>query len=660
MSVLILLLLSCTVKPPPAGTDTAEDCTPTAWYADADGDGFGAGAEVWACTAPAGHAAVDDDCDDADPAVHPGAEEVCNGVDDDCDGVVDPPEMLPPITCYRDIDEDGWGIEDSTFESCACPEGYATQTGDCNDDDPTIHPGATETWYDGVDQDCAGEDDFDADGDGWRVDEDCDDNDPAVHPGAEEICGNGIDDDCDGLPGACGIDAEWDVTEARLEILSMNAAARASPLGSVADVDGDGQPELALGWWTPSDQGCGPGETFFEVHVTSLAASGTEAAGDRSLATLVAPVDCRAWSASAWASGTHDLNGDGSHDTLVLVSNQSPNDTRVPSRVYLVDGTLGGEIDLSTVDKVEQPAAWGTFGNLGMAVANTDLDGGAVIVVASSWSGPMGSTVVFIGGDHFLDSSGVEDAPALTFTEGWAMSGQSVADIDGDGVADLVVLHSSDGSDSFVGTYLGPLVTDIVMGDADGEIRTGGDPAFSLYNPIVCPVSSGDRMIVAQTLWDDSPHPGDSGEVLSLYGWDWTSTSQDLSDAVFQILNDDAITPMVSSCTGDLDANGEPELILTASDDIGEVDTSIIKFADMPDPGTWYVDELVRGQVLAPTDRAWSSAYDGSPRLIADIDFTGDGADDLVFGLAIQPAWYEPEETGSTRTLMFPGSPAGL
>ena len=76
-------------------------------------------------------------------------------------------------------------------------DGFTPNTGDCDDRNPHIHPEAAETWYDGVDQDCDGND-ADRDGDGQRHPEDCDDDDPAVHPEAVEVWGDGVDADCDG------------------------------------------------------------------------------------------------------------------------------------------------------------------------------------------------------------------------------------------------------------------------------------------------------------------------------------------------------------------------------------------------------------------------------------------------------------------------------
>ncbi|MEE2750699.1 MAG: MopE-related protein [Myxococcota bacterium] len=98
-----------------------------------------------------------------------------------------------------------------------CPEfdrdldGFNPNTGDCDEDDATVFPGATETWYDGVDQDCDGANDFDADADGHdSIDhggDDCDDTNAAVNPVAAEVC-DGVDNDCDGtIDGSASIDA---------------------------------------------------------------------------------------------------------------------------------------------------------------------------------------------------------------------------------------------------------------------------------------------------------------------------------------------------------------------------------------------------------------------------------------------------------------------
>jgi cysteine-rich repeat protein len=128
---------------------------------------------------PAGRAA---DCNDGDPAIHPGAPTVCmNGVDEDCDGMDE--------TC-SDQDGDGWD---------ACPMNPSGAC-DCNDNVPSINPVATDICNDGIDQDCSGVDACcDADRDGVEACAnglpDCDDANPDVLPGATEAC-DGVDNNC--------------------------------------------------------------------------------------------------------------------------------------------------------------------------------------------------------------------------------------------------------------------------------------------------------------------------------------------------------------------------------------------------------------------------------------------------------------------------------
>ena len=100
----------------------------------------------------------DGDCDDADSDVHPTATETCDGVDQDCDGAVD--EDLA-TTWYVDADGDGIGAEDGSVEACATPKGHVSVSGDCNDLDPDVSPGAPEYCNDS-DDDCDGEVDEEA------------------------------------------------------------------------------------------------------------------------------------------------------------------------------------------------------------------------------------------------------------------------------------------------------------------------------------------------------------------------------------------------------------------------------------------------------------------------------------------------------------------
>jgi len=188
------------------------------WFADVDTDGFGdAYDQLSDCTQPTGYVADDTDCNDTDLAVFPGAVEVCNGVDDNCDTYVDEGVLL---TFYADDDSDGFGDDLDSVQACTAPSGYVADNTDCDDADQTAYPGAIEQC-DLVDHDCEGTPDngvvdvnwyrdFDTDGygdindtildcvqpSGYVADDaDCDDTDMAVFPGAVEAC-NGVDDNC--------------------------------------------------------------------------------------------------------------------------------------------------------------------------------------------------------------------------------------------------------------------------------------------------------------------------------------------------------------------------------------------------------------------------------------------------------------------------------
>ncbi|MDD5331877.1 MAG: putative metal-binding motif-containing protein [Candidatus Nanoarchaeia archaeon] len=142
------------------------------------------------------------DCDDNNFNVNPSITESCNGIDDNCNGIIDEEDSTGCVVYYYDGDADLYGISDNKC-LCAPFEKYNTLVdSDCNDEDSTIYPGATEVPYDSVDQDCSGADLTDVDADGFDAvivgGTDCDDNNFNVNPSIVESC-NTIDDDCDAL-----------------------------------------------------------------------------------------------------------------------------------------------------------------------------------------------------------------------------------------------------------------------------------------------------------------------------------------------------------------------------------------------------------------------------------------------------------------------------
>jgi len=181
-------------------TDDDDAVDATTWYLDADSDGYGGSLyDVVACDQPTGFVADTTDCSDVDASIHPGADERCNGDDDDCDGATDEDDAVDVTTWYLDGDGDGYGVDTDTSAACEQPSGYAAYAGDCNDSDTAYNPGTVEDdCTDPNDYNCDGSTGYtDDDADGWAACEDCDDLDASIFPGADEEC-DGADNDCDG------------------------------------------------------------------------------------------------------------------------------------------------------------------------------------------------------------------------------------------------------------------------------------------------------------------------------------------------------------------------------------------------------------------------------------------------------------------------------
>jgi hypothetical protein len=206
----------------------------TFYYEDADGDGFGtANSKVTSCAAapPAGFVTNNLDCDDIQSGVYPGAPEVCDNLDNNCNDLID--EGLPGNTFYLDADGDGDGDAASATSTCfpSAPLGYVANSNDCDDTNPTINTLAVEIC-DELDNNCDGQVDealpqffyyADTDGDGFggtlivvstcsntplpgfsENNLDCDDINAAINPNAIEVI-DGIDNNCDGSVGTSNL-----------------------------------------------------------------------------------------------------------------------------------------------------------------------------------------------------------------------------------------------------------------------------------------------------------------------------------------------------------------------------------------------------------------------------------------------------------------------
>jgi hypothetical protein len=177
-------------------------------YYDGDGDGYGDDdLATDRCFPGEGYVEQAGDCDDLSADIHPGAEEICNDIDDNCArGADEESAGLVYDTWYLDVDGDGWGNTDYAVIDCAAPLGYAA-----------------------------------------RVPGDCDDSRADVNPDAEEVCSDGIDNDCDGAA-ACRLDGDAVGAEAAFaRIIGIDVdQGIGSPLVGLGDVDGDGGEDFAV------------------------------------------------------------------------------------------------------------------------------------------------------------------------------------------------------------------------------------------------------------------------------------------------------------------------------------------------------------------------------------------------------------------------------
>ena len=584
----------------------------------------------------------EDDCSPGDPAIFPGAEEICtDGVDNDCDQLIDGDDG----DCQHDSDGDGYstpedchdgdatihpGMDeeicdgvDNDCDSLTPDEPDADADGasvcvDCDDFDAGASPDHSEILCDGVDNDCDAitEDEPDNDGDGYTVCEDCDDSEALVNEGMDEICGDGLDNDCDGTLNDCRLEGDIPLSMADVKLVGEDSDEYAGEsVASVGDMDGDGMDEILVGAPYAMYRGAvyviddpqGP-ELDLSMYTARLLAERLSSEAGRSV------------------SGAGDVNGDSIPDIVI----GAPNYMDDRGAAYVVEGPLSGEIDLENATaRLLGPA--GADEECGYVVAGGgDATGDGlddVLVGAPGADGYTGRVYLAPGplaGEYLLDTDpDILQIDAEHFGVGMGESAAFVGDIDLDGADDFMVSALYE----YVGTaylFYGPVVGDIDLGSAAVEFGNGGDlTGLSLGGAgDVNGDSYPDIMVGALPLPGNGVHGG-------LYLVDGPMTgdvdlvSQADANARGEELNDGAASALAAP--GDLDGDGHDEVLVGAP------------FAgELEETGSAY---LLYGPVTGIVELSAAAAtftgeaeFDNAGFSLASGDFNGDTIPDLLIG----------------------------
>ena len=443
------------------------------WYVDADTDGYGnANISIEACDQPSGFVEDNTDCDDVNALNNPMGTEVCDGIDNNCDTLVD--DADPTVVFdgddvwYADTDTDGYGDANSILESCVQPTGYVDNTDDCDDTDANTNP-ATE-WYADVDLDGFG-DAGDAQvsctqPSGYVLDDqDCDDADAQSNPIMAEICGDGVDNNCDGDTTAATCDvtqtlADWAVFSASGDDASFfGRQVRAG--GSVIS----GGDSVVVSANRADTNGFNDNGAVYFYDITQLSGTGDPSTATASIhgsvagdmfGTIVAGMDPLVGVSSA------DVNGDGVADLAVSATQADINGNKSGS-VYIFHGGFTGDLDADTqADAILLGETNANQAGFDMSFIDANGDGNTDLLVGA----PYNSTSANFGGAAYLVhgpmTSGNLDTQAAAVFYGTNASDYAglalvnAGDMDGDGLDDFAI-----------SSYRGDPIDPVSMGAVD-------------------------------------------------------------------------------------------------------------------------------------------------------------------------------------------------
>ncbi len=532
-------------------------------------------------------------------------------------------------------------------------DGYSALDGDCDESDAAINPEATEIWYDGIDQDCDGWSDDDADMDGWDAasagGSDCVDTDPSVNPGAAEICdGLGLDEDCDGLVddedgiglGCDGLYGVQQLADADAKLVGERSDDWSGRgVSQAGDVDLDGYDDILVAAWGEDSGGREAGAAYLLrgpiTGTMSLASADAkligESAGDY---------------AGKPAAGAGDVNGDGLPDIIVGAYCEGSGGYQAGA-AYLVLGPVSGNIDLSTADAKFLGIAAGDETGKHLA-GNFDADGDGltdlIIGAAQQDMGGSSAGAAYLIYGPVTGTVDLATADALLVGEDAGdEAGKSVSasDLDGDGVADLLVGASgdddggTDGGAAYV--IMGPVTGMLDLSAADAKLVA--ESADDYAGKFICGVGDTNADGLEDFMVGASRHDitgSNDGAAYLVLGPVTASGSLSTAQAKLTGEADGDYAGVAVSEAGDVDGDGFDDIMVGAgSHDTNGAESGAAYLLFGPVSGTVSLsDSDARLYGEAADDRA---GHDVSAA--GDVD--GDGFGDILVGA------YQHDATGS-------------
>ena len=623
---------------------------------DADGDG----------------SPVGEDCDDADAAIHPGATEGCDGLDNDCDGLIDAEDpswdQVGAEIAWVDADGDGYGAEGT--ETLVCPGTDALGVGgDCDDANASISPDAIEICNGGVDDDCDGLADeadpdldpselvtvyADADGDGYgdpatatlacgtgtgqsEDATDCDDTAAGVHPGAKEICNDGLDNDCSGDAPECRLEGDLTLEDAD-EVFEGDPAF--GQFLAVGDLDQDGQEDLIVTDYLDDNVVTSGGA----VYLFKGGFSGGEVQAEDADVIWLAP-DLLVYQMGVGVDVVGDVNGDGYPDLMIGAPNStwgesSPLGSVGEAWLLYGGGSVGGDFDVHWKEVGEEEDL--NFGQEVRGLGDLDLDGFADFAVGA-WTASVesfrdGAVYLFYGGDGLESASTPEDAELrLHGSVAYEVIGASgtigSGDLDGDGLSEVVLGSYRKANGGAGAVYVvkgggGRMEGDLSVKEAADATYLGSqvDGYFgkSVQSGIDADGDGYEDLLVGGYAIGDW-----AGAVYLIPGGSGATSGEHLAvgEATFQFLGNPDTKAGLHFVPGDFDADGQADLAIGAGSlKVGdEYVGAIYLFYGALSSGSFYPSDA---DAMILSDQPINL---GGSRMEA-ADMNGDGIDDLVAG----------------------------